>query len=333
MPRRRGARARHRRPVKGQIARLASRDGAGLVVGVDPTLAQIAVAQRAGRRSRIRPRRRRCAAVPPTTRSTRSSCASCSSTSPSHEPAIAEIARVLEPGGRFVFFLNHPLLQAPNSGWIDRLTSSTSSTGGSVRTSSRTCTMEELAPGVVLPFVHRPLSQYVNAMAAQRPAHRADGRADAARRLPCHGRRSTATRRRSRACCDGRPQDRVIGVAGRVQVIASIRSSATSCPLGGVGVDDDLVHDRARDEVLEHPREVRARRCGTSSSTGRSSGSSETIVLSGCSRARRCTMWISVPIAEHATRARRSRTQSWMRSVDPTRSAISTTSCAHSGAR
>ena len=26
--------------------------------------------------------------------------------------------------------------------------------------------MEELAPGVVLPFVHRPLSQYVNAMAA-----------------------------------------------------------------------------------------------------------------------------------------------------------------------
>jgi len=26
--------------------------------------------------------------------------------------------------------------------------------------------MEELAPGVVLPFVHRPLSQYVNVMAA-----------------------------------------------------------------------------------------------------------------------------------------------------------------------
>ena len=25
-------------------------------------------------------------------------------------------------------------------------------------------TMEELAPGVLLPFVHRPLSQYVNAM-------------------------------------------------------------------------------------------------------------------------------------------------------------------------
>ena len=30
--------------------------------------------------------------------------------------------------------------------------------------------MEELAPGVVLPFVHRPLSHYVNAMAGARPA-------------------------------------------------------------------------------------------------------------------------------------------------------------------
>jgi hypothetical protein len=26
--------------------------------------------------------------------------------------------------------------------------------------------MEELAPGILLPFVHRPLSQYINAMAA-----------------------------------------------------------------------------------------------------------------------------------------------------------------------
>ena len=41
--------------------------------------------------------------------------------------------------------------------------------------------MEELAPGVVLPFVHRPLSQYVNAMADARPADRAHGRARAAR--------------------------------------------------------------------------------------------------------------------------------------------------------
>ena len=35
------------------------------------------------------------------------------------EPAIHEIARVLEPGGRFLLLLNHPLLQTPGSGWID----------------------------------------------------------------------------------------------------------------------------------------------------------------------------------------------------------------------
>ncbi|MFM7094906.1 MAG: class I SAM-dependent methyltransferase, partial [Actinomycetota bacterium] len=33
--------------------------------------------------------------------------------------AIREVSRVLEPGGTFLFLLNHPLLQTPNSGWID----------------------------------------------------------------------------------------------------------------------------------------------------------------------------------------------------------------------
>jgi SAM-dependent methyltransferase len=33
--------------------------------------------------------------------------------------AIDEVGRVLRPGGRFLFFLNHPLLQTPGSGWID----------------------------------------------------------------------------------------------------------------------------------------------------------------------------------------------------------------------
>ena len=35
------------------------------------------------------------------------------------DEAIYEVARVLRPGGRFALFLNHPLLQTPNSGWID----------------------------------------------------------------------------------------------------------------------------------------------------------------------------------------------------------------------
>ena len=35
------------------------------------------------------------------------------------DDAIAEVARVVRPGGRFSFFLNHPLLQTPGSYWID----------------------------------------------------------------------------------------------------------------------------------------------------------------------------------------------------------------------
>jgi hypothetical protein len=77
------------------------------------------------------------------------------------EPAIEEIARVLVAGGRFVCFLNHPLLQAPDSGWIvDQVLD------------EQYCpylpedaAMEELAPGVRLPFMHRPLSRYINVMA------------------------------------------------------------------------------------------------------------------------------------------------------------------------
>lgn len=78
--------------------------------------------------------------------------------------AIAEVGRVLRPGGRFLFFLNHPLLQAPGSGWIDDhildeqywrigpyLVEDTS--------------LEEVEKDVYLPFVHRPLSRYVNALA------------------------------------------------------------------------------------------------------------------------------------------------------------------------
>jgi hypothetical protein len=70
----------------------------------------------------------------------------------------------LAPGGRFVFLLNHPLLQAPNSGWVvDHILDEQYWRIGPYLEPD--VTMEELAPGVVLPFVHRPLSQYVNAMA------------------------------------------------------------------------------------------------------------------------------------------------------------------------
>lgn len=77
--------------------------------------------------------------------------------------AIGEVARVLAPGGRFVFFLNHPLLQTPGSGWIDdRILDEQYWRIGPYLTVDRT--MEQVDNGVVIPFVHRPLSHYVNAM-------------------------------------------------------------------------------------------------------------------------------------------------------------------------
>ena len=79
--------------------------------------------------------------------------------------AISELGRVLAPGGRFIFFVNHPLLQTPNSGWIDdHILMEQYWRIGSYLVEDTT--LEEVAKGVVLPFVHRPLSRYVNAMAA-----------------------------------------------------------------------------------------------------------------------------------------------------------------------
>ena len=80
------------------------------------------------------------------------------------DESIAEVARVLEPGGRFLFFLNHPLLQTPNSGWIDDhiLNEQYWRIGAYLGEDE---TLEEVDKDVFIPFVHRPLSRYVNALA------------------------------------------------------------------------------------------------------------------------------------------------------------------------
>ena len=80
--------------------------------------------------------------------------------------AIAEVARVLEPGGHFHLFLNHPLLQTPGSGWIDDqmidLPEQYWRIGPYLLEAE---TIEEVELGVHIRFVHRPLSRYVNALA------------------------------------------------------------------------------------------------------------------------------------------------------------------------
>lgn len=79
------------------------------------------------------------------------------------DAAIAEVARVLRPGGRFLFLLNHPLLQTPNSGWIDDriLMEQYWRIGAYLK---EDVNFEEVQKDVFIPFVHRPLSRYVNAL-------------------------------------------------------------------------------------------------------------------------------------------------------------------------
>ena len=81
------------------------------------------------------------------------------------DAALAEVGRVLRPGGRFCFFLNHPLLQTPGSGWIDdRILDEQYWRIGPYLVEDNS--LQEVEKGVFIPFVHRPLSRYVNAMAA-----------------------------------------------------------------------------------------------------------------------------------------------------------------------
>jgi SAM-dependent methyltransferase len=80
------------------------------------------------------------------------------------DAAIAEVSRVLRPGGRFLFFLNHPLLQTPGSGWIDdRILGEQYWRIGPYLVEDET--LEEVEKGIWIPFIHRPLSRYVNALA------------------------------------------------------------------------------------------------------------------------------------------------------------------------
>ncbi|MGH1487961.1 MAG: class I SAM-dependent methyltransferase [Acidimicrobiales bacterium] len=83
------------------------------------------------------------------------------------DEAIAEVARVLRPGGRFVFLLNHPLLQTPGSGWIDdQLIDPPEQYWRIGPYLLEDATIEEVQKGVFIRFIHRPLSRYVNALAS-----------------------------------------------------------------------------------------------------------------------------------------------------------------------
>jgi SAM-dependent methyltransferase len=149
---------------EGQIARLAVQRGARRVVGVDPTAAQV---REARRRAQGPSYARAGAAALPFPAASFDAVVACLVFEhiDDVDGAIGEVARVLRPGGLFLFFLNHPLLQTPNSGWIDdqildppeqywRI--------GPYLVEDKT--IEEVEKDVFIPFIHRPLHRYVNAL-------------------------------------------------------------------------------------------------------------------------------------------------------------------------
>jgi SAM-dependent methyltransferase len=146
---------------EGQVARHVAGPGVE-VVGLDPTMAQVSVArERAGGPFYARAR----AEALPCRSGAFDAVLVCLALEhvDAFETAIDEVARALEPGGRFVLLLSHPLLQAPGSGWIDdRILGEHYWRIGAYLLDD--IAVDVVAPDVELVFIHRPLSRYVHAM-------------------------------------------------------------------------------------------------------------------------------------------------------------------------
>lgn len=150
---------------EGQVGRLAAQlPGVEVVVGVDPTAAQVAEARTRGGGVLVG---RSDAAALPFSSGSFDAVVACLVFEhiEAVDRAIAEVGRVLGPCGRFLFLLNHPLLQTPGSGWIDDtiLEEQYWRIGPYLVEDN---SLEEVEKGVWIPFIHRPLSRYVNALAS-----------------------------------------------------------------------------------------------------------------------------------------------------------------------
>ena len=132
------------------------------IVGVDPTKAQVAMGkQRGGGPHYVQA----SAVALPVGTNWADAALACLVFEHIHElhAALSEVARVVRPGGTFVLLLNHPLTQAPDSAWIDDhiLGEQYYRLGPYLQECSW---IEQIAADVQLPYVHRPISSYVNGL-------------------------------------------------------------------------------------------------------------------------------------------------------------------------
>jgi SAM-dependent methyltransferase len=151
---------------EGQISRLALAGGAGLAIGVDPTWAQVDEAAKRGGGAHYS---RAGAGALPFHDGAFDAVVACLVFEHIRDvdDAIAEVARVLVPGGRFLFFLNHPLLQTPNSGWIDdQILDPPEQYWRIGEYLVEDESLQEVEKDVFIPFIHRPLSRYINALSS-----------------------------------------------------------------------------------------------------------------------------------------------------------------------
>ena len=148
----------------GQVARLAASLGSEFVVGVDPTWNQVVVASERGGGVQVA---KASAHQLPFIDESFDAVVACLVFEHIEDvdDAIAEVSRVLAPGGRFCFFLNHPLLQTPGSGWIDdQILDPPEQYWRIGPYLVEDLSIEEVEKDVFIPFIHRPLNRYVNAL-------------------------------------------------------------------------------------------------------------------------------------------------------------------------
>ena len=152
---------------EGQVARALQASGPAdrRVVGIDPSGAQLAFAAGAGGGpSFVQGRGERL----PFADATFDAVVCCLVIEHADDPdaVLAEMARVLAPGGRLVLLVNHPLYQGTGSGFIDdQILGERYWRVGPYL--DETVAYEEVDPGVAIAFAHRPLSRYVNPLGAR----------------------------------------------------------------------------------------------------------------------------------------------------------------------
>lgn len=149
---------------EGQLARAIAAEHDAVVVGLDPTASQIDVAQDRGGAVRYALSGSEALPVASASFDAVVVCLVFEHVDALSD-SLAEVARVLAPGGRFVFFLNHPLLQTPDSGMIiDHMIEPPETYWRIGPYLPEAVTVEEVQKDVKVRFVHRPLSRYINGL-------------------------------------------------------------------------------------------------------------------------------------------------------------------------